>query len=90
MRAYVHKLDPQHSPPHRLERIRIAIVLIDAVMREWDLILAERRAVLYDKFISGEIGKSAFSLVRVASLRLNELNVSLFEQASGQRKNHQE
>ena len=84
MRTYVYKLDPQHSPPRRLERIRIAIVLIDAVMREWDLILAERRAMLYDKFISGEIGKSAFSLVRVASLRLNELNVSLFEQTSGQ------
>ena len=65
-------------------------MLIDACMREWDLILAERRAQLYDKFISGEIGKLAFSLVRVASLRLNELNVSLFEQTSGQRKNHQE
>ena len=71
MKAYVHKLDPQHSPPHRLERIRIAIVLIDAYMREWDFILAERRAVLCDKFISGEIGKSAPSLVCVASPRWN-------------------
>ena len=71
MRAYVHQLDSQHTPPHRLERLRIAIVLIDAYMREWDLILAERREVLYDKFLSREIGKSTLRLVGLTNLRLN-------------------
>ena len=71
MRVYVHQLDPQHTPPHRLERLRITIVMIDAYMREWDLILAERRELLYDKFRSREIGKSALSLVCLTNLGLN-------------------
>ena len=57
MKAYIQKLDPKHSPPHRLERIRILTVLIDAYVRELSFIVAERRGVLREKFMSGNIGE---------------------------------
>ena len=57
MKACVQKLDPRHSPPHRLERIRILVVFIDAYIREWSLIVSERREVLGEKFMSGNIGE---------------------------------
>ena len=57
MKAYIQKLDPKHSPPHRLERIRILTVLIDAYIRELSFIVAERRGVLRKMFMSGNIGE---------------------------------
>ena len=57
MKAYVQKLDPKHSPPHRLERIRILVVFIDAYIRELSFIVSERREVLREKFMSGNIGE---------------------------------
>jgi len=56
MKAYVQKLDPEHSPPHRIERIRILVVFIDAYIRELSFIVSERREVLREKFMSGNIG----------------------------------
>lgn len=57
MKAYVYKLDSKHSPPHRLEIIRILVVFIDACIREWSFIVSERCAVLGEKFMSGNIGE---------------------------------
>ena len=32
MKDYIKKLDPKHTPPHRLERIRITEVMIDGAV----------------------------------------------------------
>ena len=39
MRAYLGRLDSKHTPPHRLERLRLLEVFIDAGVMEWSRIL---------------------------------------------------
>ena len=55
MRDYIHKLNPKHSIPYRLERNRIIEVLIDIAMAEVRQILTERRDELGEAFASANI-----------------------------------
>ena len=78
MKMYVQKLDPQHTPPHRLERIRIVEVMIDAYMREWAFILEDRRDVLHEKFLSGEIGECLLTYYSVKTSSTMAYRIVLF------------
>ena len=40
MEAYIAQLDNKHSPPHRLERIRLLEVMADAALLEFSKIVA--------------------------------------------------
>ena len=42
-RSYVHGLDKKHTPPHRLERLRILEVMMDGGMMEFAKIVKVRR-----------------------------------------------
>ncbi len=55
MREYLHKLDPKHSPPYRLERTCILQVMMGAAMKELVQMLTERREQLHEGFVSGTI-----------------------------------
>ena len=54
-RAYIHKINPKHSLPHRLERNRIVEVIIDYAIGELSQIAAERRLLLGEGFMSANI-----------------------------------
>ena len=47
MKKYLRSLDPKHSPPHRLERIRLLEVFIDGGMLELNRIVQVCCAVEY-------------------------------------------
>lgn len=55
MKQYLRNIAPGHSPPHRLERNRITVVLMDGMMLEISKILSERRYELHHGFVSGTI-----------------------------------
>lgn len=52
---YLAKIAPQHTPPNKLERTRLVEVILDGAMMELSRIISERRAELYDSFMSGTI-----------------------------------
>ena len=53
MKEYLYSLNPQHRPPHRLERIRITEVVMDLMAQEFSDILEERREELSESFLCG-------------------------------------